>query len=189
MFSGSQRVGVATAECLGAMGASILACDGATLPHPDNPERKKPQRDGRGAPAKGSLRGPTYAGLVLPTWAEALLSGTESIYTGAQLSEDQHKLVLRCVKAFLVHCGKEVLPLASMRVARMCQRLLDANQTEARHLQGYLELMKAASAGWNAHEVAQMLPDMLDVLLGWAVDPATPHACRRVHATTSAGAV
>ena len=48
--------------------------------------------------------------------------------------------------------------------------LLDSDRTTLAELEGYLALMHAAVGSCKPAHVGSMLPDILDLLLGWALD-------------------
>ena len=189
LFVGSQRVGWAAAECTGAIGAAILSCQGATLPE-ERQERdnKKSQRGGRRSAASAPVKRQTdtstsYPPFALIRWCESLLKGEECTYTGAVVSASERELVLRCMRAFLRHCGSELLPKASIHTVRALLKLLDSPHTHVSYVSAMLDLLREALAGCKPQEGAQVLPDLLDVLLGWAVDPAADQSTRYAQTT------
>jgi hypothetical protein len=181
LFLGSQRLGLAATEFAGAVGAAILSCQGASLPgERQEPHNRKLQRGGRrsSAPVKRNTEVQSYPPFVLVQWCETLLAGAECSYTSGSVSQTERELVLLCFKAFLRHCGSELLPRASIQVVRSLLKLLDSANTEASYVIGLLDVLKEALPDCKPQELAQVLPDVLDVLLGWAVDPATEHSTR-----------
>lgn len=180
LFMGSQRLGLAAAECAGAIGAAILSCQGASLPEErQDKDNRKPHRGGRrsSTPVKRHTE-TSYPPFALLKWCESLLAGSECSYTGAAVSNAEREFVLSCLRAFLRHCGSELVPKASIHVIRSLLKLLDSSHTQASYVSGLLEVTREALSGCKTLELAQVLPDLLDVLLGWAVDPATEYSTR-----------
>lgn len=166
----------------GAIGAAILSCQGASLPE-ERQERdnRKPQRGGRrsSAPVKRQTEAAqSFPPFALLRWCQSLLGGSECSYTGTVLTPAEQELILQCLGAFLRHCGSDLLPRASMHVVRTILKLLDSAKTQASYVNGLLELLNQGLSGSIPQEIAQMVPDILDVLLGWAVDPTTQHSTR-----------
>jgi hypothetical protein len=181
LFLGSHRLGLAAAECIGAIGAAILSCQGASLSEErQEPHKRKPQRGGRRstAPVNRIVEVQSYPPFALVQWCEALLEGAECSYTNAVVSQTERELVLLCLRAFLRHCGNALVPRASIQVVRSLLKLLDSPKVRASHVSGLLEALREAVPGCVPQELAQVLPDLLDVLLGWAVDPATESSTR-----------
>ena len=101
------------------------------------------------------------------------------------MTSSERELILRCLMAFLRHCGAELLPKASMHTVHAVIKLLDSARTQACHVSLLLELLREALAGCKTQELGQVLPDLLDVLLGWAVDPTADQATRCAPQMTS----
>lgn len=182
LFKGSQRLGTAAADCTGAIGAAVLSCEGAFLPEErQDGNTRKSQRGGRPrfAPKRASDN-PSYPALALVQWCESLLAGAECSYTGSVVTDAERDLIVRCLVTFLQHCGTEILPRASIEVVKSILKLLDSSATLASDVSRLLEALKEALSGCKAQDLAQVLPDLLDVLLGCAVDPAIDQTTRYV---------
>eukprot|EP00892_Ulva_mutabilis_P006372 jgi/Ulvmu1/4106/UM019_0085.1 len=185
LFAESERVSQAAAICTGALGAAIYHSQGATAPQRSKPDSKRPQRGRKSSSVGGQSHRSTgtSASIQLPptiliTWAEGLLKGQPCPQTGYTVLDGQRPLVLQALNHCLQNCPAELQPAVALHVMKAMQTLLDSAVTDTRHLPGYLELMHDAVRLAHAADVGKLLPDMIDVFLGWAVDPTSTQACR-----------
>lgn len=125
---------------------------------------------------------PPYAGVHLfndhdmPTADRSNHDGI--VRAGKPLTAAQHELLLSAVTAFLSSVHTSLRAQAARHVLVMSQRLLDSDKTTAVQLGGYFDLMQAAVAACQPSLVGPLLPDALDLFLGWALDPSTSPAHR-----------
>lgn len=184
LFVESERVAQAASKCVGALGAAIFHNQGASIPQRGKPENK--QRGGRktGTGAVPPHRSGGQAAsiqlhaTVLLEWATGVLKGESGPHTRHAISDDQRTWVLQALQRFMQCCPAELQPTAALQVMKTIQALLDAPSTAARDLSAYLEVLSEAIRFMRAVDIGTLLPDMIDVFLGWAVDPTSTQPCR-----------
>lgn len=186
IFAESERVAKAASECLGALGAAIYHSQGATIPQRGKPDAKRPQRGGR-KPGPGSgpsqrpgmQNGPTQLhAAILLEWATGILNGESPLPKRAVMSGTQYTLVMQALQHFVQCCPAELRSSAAFKVMKTIQALLDAPSTKSGHLLSYLEVLLDVAPHAHPTDTGMLLPDMIDVFLGWAVDPSSTQPCR-----------
>lgn len=186
LFMESERVAQAASICVGALGAAIYHSQGATIQQRGKSEGKRPQRGGResaaGPGASHRSGGPAVStqlhSTVLLEWAEGILKGQPCRHARYKVTDSQHPLVLRAIQQFMHCCPAELQPSAALQVTKTIQSLLDSPSTDASHLHAYLEVLLDAIQLMRADETGALLPDIIDVFLGWSVDPSSTQPCR-----------
>jgi hypothetical protein len=182
LFSSSERVHRASCACLGALGAAIYSARRAVFVSDPGakPVRKRAQRGARRAVHSFSERDASaqtapstinITPLILLEWAEGLLSGGKCAFTGESLTPDERIRVLQSVQAMTVIARPEVEAELSAHVMHFLQNLLDAEVTAICDLAEILNIMLATIVRCKPQAVGKLLPDIVDVFLGWALDP------------------
>jgi hypothetical protein len=191
LVSGPHRVAHAAAEGLGAVGATIAFAGGAVVtaaadapptPKPRTPPSQRGRgrgrnRGGRTSDSAGSARGGTpqrrqpdqaIAGSVLFDWATALL-----IQGGPPAAEDRAKALKALASALQVASAQRRSEFAA-RMLRAVHQMVEHPATAVGHLPAYIALMQECVGAAKPQHVGALLPDVLDVFVAWALDPATP---------------
>lgn len=156
-------------------GAHVSAADDAGgAASPDTPQ-KPASSAGSAAPSPSSARTQAVPATHAVSWVVSQLAervasaGTAGPTKPAAPSDAQRQLLL--VLTSMVQPEK-VAPNAALAacVLRAMHRLLDSDTTTAAQLPALLDVMLAAMQAAAAAEAGKVLPDILDVFLGWALD-------------------
>ena len=196
LCSNFPRISSAAADTLATLGAAIYVATGALVP-PAAPAADRgaaaPPR-GRGARRKGrpdaaanaqtAANWPDGDGEPVPatavvTWAEGVLAGGPGPGPdGAPASEDERARVHTVLTGLVSEGVGAARPALAGHVLRSVQRLLEASATTAAQLPAYLEVLLAAVQAAPPVDTGRLLPDLVDVFLGWALDPACSQPAR-----------
>ena len=163
--------------------AQVAAADAGGGASPATPH-KLPQ--GSATPAQAS---PSTARLqAVPathavSWAVSQLAQAQSSSSDSSSGSQASKLVVhKQLVAVVTNMIKpaKAAPSAALaaHILRAMQRLLDADTTTAAQLPAYLDIMLAAMQVSAAADAGPVLPDILDVFLGWALDSSCDQQSR-----------
>jgi hypothetical protein len=128
-------------------------------------------RPGRGGSPRSRADGTTEhvpAGAML-AWAIGVLTGGPCSHTN-EVTSGHRELVLSAVCGMVAPDVGTVRTRLAVHVLHAFHRLMDAFATTAEQLPGYLETMHCVVEACNPSDVGRLLPDIVDVFLGWALD-------------------
>lgn len=182
LLTESERVAEAAATCIGVLGAAIYHSQGASIQQRSKSESTRSQRGRKVSSGPSPSHRPIgltqLPSAILITWAEGLLRRQAHPEVAQGISDGQRALVLQALQTFLHSCPADLQPSAALHITKTIQALLDSAMTDTSHLDGYLELMLDAVRFMHDADIGKLLPDMLDLFLGWAVDPSSTQASR-----------
>ena len=108
--------------------------------------------------------------LAVLTWACALLTGKPCSHSGTPATAAERELLLIVLNGHVSADAGAAKARIAPPLLRALQRVLDADATNAAHLPGLLDAMHAAVEACTPGEAGAVLPDIVDVFLGWALD-------------------
>ncbi|MEW5301009.1 MAG: hypothetical protein WDW36_003893 [Sanguina aurantia] len=168
LLDASPEIRSASAALIGTIGAGLASrqpADQQRAPHAGRPPPARQQQQQQQQPALA------LAPAALFEWALPALSSGQVIGRRQRLLMEEQEAILQALSA----CVQQLQPASVLAghapaVLDCCKALLESTATSAQLLQPLLPVMSAALAHCSHAALVGALPDVVDLLLGWALE-------------------